>query len=125
MWRLASGKDTRCPSAYHRQTWRVPVEAERARSASICARVRDAVTVMFEDARMGRAVNAADALPLVEEISQSTLRNRDALIGLARLKTGDDCTDMHSVAVCALMITLDRQLDLDEKRILPNGESRI
>lgn len=100
---------------------RVPVEAERDRAARICASAKEAITVMFEGARMGRAVKVTDALPLVEEISQSILRNRDALIGLARLKTEDDYTYMHSVAVCALMIALARQLDLDEKQVRQAG----
>jgi HD-GYP domain-containing protein (c-di-GMP phosphodiesterase class II) len=44
------------------------------------------------------------------------MRNPGALISLARLKTADDYTFMHSVAVCALMIALARQLGLDESR---------
>ena len=39
---------------------------------------------------------------LVDEISSSVMRNPGALISLARLKTADDYTYMHSVAVCAL-----------------------
>jgi putative nucleotidyltransferase with HDIG domain len=42
------------------------------------------------------------------------MRNPSALISLARLKTVDDYTYMHSVAVCALMIVLARQLKLDD-----------
>ncbi|HEY8857350.1 MAG TPA: HD-GYP domain-containing protein [Rugosibacter sp.] len=37
------------------------------------------------------------------------MRNPGALISLARLKTADDYTYMHSVAVCALMVALARQ----------------
>ena len=43
---------------------------------------------------------------LVEDISSSLSRHPGALISLARLKTADDYTYMHSVAVCALMIAL-------------------
>ena len=64
---------------------------------------------------MGKAVNTASAQKLVEEISNSVSRNPGALISLARLKTADDYTYMHSVAVCALMIALARQLELDEE----------
>jgi len=53
----------------------------------------------------------------VEEISDSVLRNGSALISLARLKTADDYTYMHSVAVCAMMIALARQLGLDEEQV--------
>jgi putative nucleotidyltransferase with HDIG domain len=43
------------------------------------------------------------------------------LIGLARLKTKDDYTYMHSVAVCALMIALARQLKLSEGDVKEAG----
>jgi putative nucleotidyltransferase with HDIG domain len=64
---------------------------------------------------MGKAVDAGSAREMVEEISDSVTRNPGALISLARLKTADDYTYMHSVAVCALMIALGRQLGLDEE----------
>jgi putative nucleotidyltransferase with HDIG domain len=100
---------------------RASVEEELARAAKICAAAKREVTLMFTEARLGRAVNVGNALPLVEEISQSVLRNPDALIGLARLKTKDDYTYMHSVAVCALMISLARQLGLDEEQVRDAG----
>ena len=87
---------------------------EVKRAAKICARGKEAVVSMFQEARMGNAVEAEAVAPLVEEISNSIMRNPGALISLARLKTADDYTYMHSVAVCALMIALARQLGLDE-----------
>lgn len=87
---------------------------ELRQAAKIVGKSRDAVCSMFNEARMGRAVDAAQAMPLVEEIASSVMRNPGALIGLARLKTADDYTYMHSVAVCALMIALARQLGLDD-----------
>lgn len=63
---------------------------------------------------MGKALDANDALPLVEEISNSVMRNPGAVISLARLKKKDNYTYMHSVAVCALMVALARQLGMDE-----------
>ncbi|AVZ79457.1 phosphodiesterase [Zoogloeaceae bacteirum Par-f-2] len=96
-------------------TPRVAMHEELARAAQICARSKEAVVSMFNEARMGRAIHAAEALPLVDEISQSVARNPGALISLARLKTADDYTYMHSVAVCALMIALARQLGLPEE----------
>ena len=55
---------------------------------------------------MGRALDAQACQSLVQEISESVARNPGALISLARLKTVDDYTYMHSVAVCALMVSL-------------------
>ncbi|MBW7902861.1 MAG: HD-GYP domain-containing protein [Rhodocyclaceae bacterium] len=94
---------------------------EVARAARICAKSKEAVVSMFQEARMGNAVNAEDCAPLVEEISNSVARNPGALISLARLKTADDYTYMHSVAVCALMIALARQLGLDEEQTRQAG----
>lgn len=94
---------------------------EVKRAAKICAKGKEAVVSMFQEARMGKAIEAEAAAPLVEEISNSVLRNPGALISLARLKTADDYTFMHSVAVCALMIALARQLGLDEKQTREAG----
>ena len=97
------------------------IQKEMARAAKICAQAKQAVTSMFQEARMGKAVDAGNARKLVEEISDSVTRNPGALISLARLKTADDYTYMHSVAVCALMIALGRQLKLDEGLIRKLG----
>jgi HD-GYP domain-containing protein (c-di-GMP phosphodiesterase class II) len=86
-------------------------------AARICQQSKRAVISMFEEARMGKAVDTGDARKLVEEISDSVARNPGALISLARLKTADDYTYMHSVAVCAMMIALAKQLKLDEAQI--------
>lgn len=97
-----------------RQTMSVPLNAEIERAARICIQSKQAVFSMFQEARMGRTVDAEGAQQLVDEISDSLARNASALISLARLKTADDYTYMHSVAVCAMMIALARQLGLDE-----------
>lgn len=94
---------------------------EFKRASKIVSRGKEAVVSMFQEARMGKAVDAEAAAPLVEEISNSVLRNPGALISLARLKTADDYTYLHSVAVCALMIALARQLGLDEKQTRDAG----
>jgi HD-GYP domain-containing protein (c-di-GMP phosphodiesterase class II) len=88
--------------------------AELKQAAAICNKGRAAVNALFNEARMGRTVNAEQCLPLVAEISGSVLRNPGALVSLARLKTKDDYSYMHSVATCALMVALGRQIGLDE-----------
>ncbi|WP_435628138.1 HD-GYP domain-containing protein [Candidatus Ferrigenium straubiae] len=100
---------------------RVDVAQEAARAIKICARSKQAVSSMFREARMGKALSSDDALPIVEEISTSVMRNPGALIGLARLKNKDDYTYMHSVAVCALMVSLARQLGLDDEQVRQAG----
>lgn len=100
---------------------RVDTAHEAARAVMVCAKSRQAVTSMFNEARMGKALDAEDALPIVEEISASVLRNPGALIGLARLKDKDDYTYMHSVAVCALMVSLAQRLGLEDEQVRQAG----
>ncbi len=99
------------------------VEVERA--AKICLQSKKAVVSMFEEARMGNSVDVGGAKLLVEEITDSVARNPGALISLARLKTVDDYTYMHSVAVCAMMVSLAKQLGLDEAQIRSAGLSGL
>ena len=87
---------------------------EVKRAAALVSQSRAQVTSLFQEARMGRAVDAEACLPLVADITESVWRNPGALISLARLKTHDDYSYMHSVAVCALMVALARQLGQDE-----------
>ena len=94
---------------------RAAMAEEVRRAAKICANAKQAVVSMFQEVRMGKAIDHAAAGALVEEITDSVVRNPGALISLARLKTADDYTYMHSVAVCALMVALARQLGIDEK----------
>jgi len=91
-----------------------PLADELDRAAALCRRSHAAVTTMFAEARMGQALDAEQCQALVQEISESVARNPGALISLARLKTADDYTYMHSVAVCALMVSLGRSLNLDD-----------
>lgn len=104
---------------------RVALGEEMARAVQLVNRSRQVVMHLFGEARMGRAVDAEQCLPLVEEVTDSVARNPAALISLARLKTRDDYTYMHSVAVCALMVALARQLGLDEQQTREAGLSGL
>ena len=100
---------------------RLALEEEIQRAAKLCDSSKTAVMAMFSDVRMGRAVDVEHVAELVEEISASVLRQPTALISLARLKHADEYTYMHSVAVCALMIALARQLELAEDEVREAG----
>lgn len=87
---------------------------ELQNAANVLKRSKVAVNSLFAEARMGNAVNTSECRPLVNDIVESIDRNADALISLCRLKIADEYTYMHSVSVCALMVSLCRQLGLDE-----------
>lgn len=93
---------------------RAEMAAELQRAAQLCERSREVVTGLFTEARLGHALQAERCQPLVDDITQSVFRNPGALVSLARLKTADDYSYMHSVAVCALMVALAHQMGLDD-----------
>lgn len=99
----------------------VELHQELGRARMIHAKAKREVASMFHEARMGKALQLEQVESLVEEISHSIMRNQCALLSLARLKSKDDYTYLHSVAVCALMIALARQLGMNEEDIKQAG----
>jgi putative nucleotidyltransferase with HDIG domain len=93
---------------------KVSMADELQAASTILKRSKEAVTSLFAEARMGHALNTSECRPLVDDIVGSVDRNADALISLCRLKLADEYTYMHSVSVCALMVSLGRQLGLDD-----------
>ncbi|MBC3870225.1 HD-GYP domain-containing protein [Undibacterium oligocarboniphilum] len=104
-----------------RQTAPVSMSDELGRASRIVSKSKEAIFSMFTEARMGKAVDVGNAQEMVTEIADSVMRNPGALIGLVRLKTKDDYTYMHSVAVCALMIALAKQLGLSDEQTREAG----
>lgn len=92
-----------------------------AEAPKIVGASKSAVSKMFAEVRMGKAVSSEQALVLVDDISALVARNVGAITSLVRLKNKDDYTYMHSVAVCALMVALARQLKLEEDQVRQAG----
>ena len=97
------------------------MDVELGRAAKVIKKSKQAVVLMFQEARLGNAVNLESMESLVDDITASVMRNSGALIGLVRLKSKDDYSYMHSIAVCALMIALAKQLNLSEREIRDAG----
>lgn len=91
----------------------------------ICLSAKKQVESMFEEARLGKTINAESLFPVVETIISSIARNPTAIISVARLKNHDNYTYMHSVAVCALMVALANQLNLDKKQTRLAGQGGL
>ncbi|WP_296282201.1 HD-GYP domain-containing protein [Pseudoxanthomonas sp.] len=87
---------------------------ELARARLICDDGRALVEAMFGELRMGRAIELDGARDLAARIDASVSRNPLALVSLARLKTADNYTYLHSVAVAGLMSAVARDLALPD-----------
>lgn len=96
-------------------------ESAVAKAAALYRQSRGQVLNMFAEARLGKAVDADSCVELVDQISDSVMKNPGALISIARLKSRDEYTYMHSVAVCALMVSLARQLGLKGDQVRKAG----
>ena len=75
------------------------------------------VNSMMSDARIGKQVNLEQCEPMVEKIIDSIFRFPSALLPLAQVKTRDEYTFQHSVAVSALAVTFGRVLELPRDEI--------
>lgn len=73
------------------------------------------VSQMFESARLGQLDSVSSAQILASSIYDLVSEHPHEVVSLARLKTKDNYTYMHCVAVSALMILLSRSLGLDEQ----------
>ncbi|WP_349744462.1 HD-GYP domain-containing protein [Roseateles cavernae] len=100
---------------------RVSMSQEVERAKRICLSAKTQVKDMLQAARLGKAIDAATSQLLVNEIAASVERQPVALLSVARLKTHDDYTYMHSVAVCALMVAMARQLGFNDVRTRQAG----
>ncbi len=100
---------------------RPPLSEELQQAAQIRARSAAAMRRMFSEARLGNAIEAGTCVSLVDDIAESLDRHPDALLSLVRLKTADEYTYVHSVAVSALMVSLGRELGLTDAQCRAAG----
>ncbi|KPC53053.1 HD-GYP domain-containing protein [Amantichitinum ursilacus] len=92
---------------------RMTVAEEMGRAGRIKNQAKVAVQQVMNDVRLGKVVQVSSLEPLVEEISNSISRSSGALTALLQIKTADEYTFLHSVAVCALMVSFTRSVGFD------------
>lgn len=99
----------------------VSFENELQRAKAIFRTGKEAVRSMFQEVRLGKALDSEGLLDLVEDMNRSLARNPHALLSVARIKHKDEYTYLHSVAVAALMVGLARAADQDEATVRDAG----
>lgn len=100
---------------------RTSLQQESDRAVAIRRQASGLVRTVMQDARLGKAVELDKVSPVVENITESVLRNSSALMGLLRIKTKDDYTFLHSVSVCTLLVAFCRSRGLDSETIYQAG----
>lgn len=94
---------------------RVAFSEELDRARQIKGEAQALVQTMMRDARLGKAIELPHVEPVVQNITESILRNAGALIGLLKIKSRDDYTFLHSVSVCALMVAFCKSTGMDSE----------
>ena len=79
----------------------------------------------MDDVRMGRALNMEAVSEVVENMTDSILRNPDALTSLTRLKQFDEYTFFHSVNTSALALSVGRHLGYERTSLLQLGTGML
>jgi len=100
---------------------RVSLGEELGRAAQIRRQASDLVKNVMNDARLGRAIEVGPVQPVVQNITESILRNPGALMGLLRIKTKDDYTFLHSVSVCTLLVAFCHGRGMDNAMVREAG----
>ncbi|HAC69611.1 MAG TPA: phosphodiesterase [Pseudomonas sp.] len=98
---------------------------ELAQASAVSAHAKQEVARLFQDVRLGQAIELSEVATVVEQISASVLRHPTALISLTRLRTADEYTYIHSVSVCALMTAVARQMELPAEQVWLAGQAGL
>lgn len=91
----------------------VPFEEELPVARQVYQAAKTIVQNAMHDTRLGRALNVDAVSQIVSEMTDSVLRNPDALSSLSRLKRFDEYTFYHSVNTALLAMSLGRKLGFD------------
>ena len=127
---ISKGSDSASSAAVAERAAARPEEAitqdeKTAAAVQVVNRSKEAVRGFFDAARLGKAIESSAVVSVVEDVAASIERNRPALLRVLRLKTKDEYTYLHSVAVCALMVNLARQLGLDAETAAEMGTAGL
>lgn len=102
------------PNRYQDQT---PVEEELQQAVEIEHSARDTIYSILDDVRLGRSVDTPRAKMVVGQMTESVLRNPDALVWLTHLKKKHEYTALHSLRVCVLALAFGRHLGFEPERL--------
>jgi len=90
---------------------------ELAVAKAIHGEANKVIQSVMADVRLGKQIQVDRMEPVVEQVTESILRNQGTLVSLCRIKEGDTYTFQHSVSVCALLVTFCRYMGMDRDQI--------
>ena len=94
-----------------------PFEKEINTAREIDLQARDLMSEMMRNARLGKTLNAAGAKDVVSGLTNSILRNPDALVCWTHLRDKDNYTALHCLRVSILALAFGRHLGFEEEQL--------
>jgi len=100
------------PAGNLRSTMPLTMAREFGNAKQVATSSKKVITKVFLNFRLGKAVRISDVEPVVEDIFASVQRNPFAFSGLMRCKQDHEFIYRRALTVCALMVSLARQMKL-------------
>jgi len=94
-----------------------PVEEELQAASEVERSARETLYTILDDARLGHSLDLQRARRVVGQMTESIIRNPDALVWLTHLKKKHEYTALHSLRVCVLALALGRHLGYDQEKL--------
>ncbi len=116
-WQPAEERSQLSPSLQRGPAWPPPAPGKQAmQQAQAAHTTARALTRSFmDDVRLGRALDVREVKATVSECVKSILRDPDAMMWMAKLRSRDAYTSEHSLNVGLLAITFGRFLGASEE----------
>lgn len=95
------------------------------RARAMVSRAGERIRSVFDQLDLGWRIDHRVIDAVFEDIEREVVENTDALLAVIGLKTKDDYTYLHSVAVCALMVCLARERGLPAQEVRDLGKAGL
>lgn len=92
---------------------RISLAEEMVRARQAFADAVKVIRNLMDDIRLGRQIEIASTKPSVEKVVASVMRNSNAMMTMRRLKNLDDYTFLHSVSVCAMLVSFSKVVGME------------
>jgi putative nucleotidyltransferase with HDIG domain len=100
---------------------RVALQEEMVRAKILLTEAKEKIQSLMDGVKLGKQIDMQQVENLVDKVTESVLKNSDALVSLARIKNKDEYTYLHSLAVSALCISFGEHLQLGDKKVKAIG----
>jgi HD-GYP domain-containing protein (c-di-GMP phosphodiesterase class II) len=95
----------------------VAFEEEIKTARKIDLKARDVISQVMKNARLGKTLDASGAQEVITGLTESILRNPDALVCWTHLRDKDNYSALHCLRVSILALAFGRHLGFEEEQL--------